>query len=66
MAARLSQCCPVLSSLTSLLLPLRCHCRRPAEEEWRKQYNREERKKRFVEQGMAEKRAAKKGRWDKG
>lgn len=56
----------MLSSLTSLLLPLRCHCRRPAEEEWRKQYNREERKKRFVEQGMAEKRAAKKGRWDKG
>lgn len=31
-----------------------------AEEAWKAQYNKEERKKRYVEQGMAEKRAAKK------
>eukprot|EP00887_Chlorella_sp_A99_P004810 scaffold4.g4810.t1 len=33
-----------------------------AEEAWRKAYNREERKKRYMEQGQAEKRAAKKAR----
>ncbi|RMZ52401.1 hypothetical protein APUTEX25_000676 [Auxenochlorella protothecoides] len=36
--------------------------RREAEEAWRAQFNKEERKKRYVEQGQQEKRAAKKAR----
>lgn len=38
--------------------------RRAAEEAWRAQYNKEERKKRYVEQGKAQGRAAKKARGD--
>lgn len=33
-----------------------------AQEAWRQKYNKEERKKRYLEKGMAEKRAAKRQR----